>query len=185
VFIINPGIQKSSKLDLPLTPELFKTECFKYADWSYVYPKLNKSIQSILDTCPLKNNKKYTLVDVKVHTLNKGQTPCIPGYHCDNTKLTFDNTDTDHYHLLVTGEPFTEFMLDSWVESNPPPQNKLLDSNKVYDFFKVEAMTWYSYGNFNYHRGTEAQDNTTRLLLRVCESDKIRPRNEHFKPSYY
>jgi hypothetical protein len=94
--------------------------------------------KAALSVLPIKNNRKYVIVDVKVHMLKPGFSPAIPGWHTDgvprgerlnplsneepdifaqdcisNGITKIDNTvlRPTHFHMLVTGQGcLTEFI---------------------------------------------------------------------------
>lgn len=79
-----------------------------------------------LSVVPFRNDRKYVVVDTKIHMLMKGQSPAIPGWHTDGVPrqptgepfggppnlIMQDEACTPtgvklrppHYHLLVTGK---------------------------------------------------------------------------------
>jgi len=141
----------------------------------------------------LKNNRKYVVVDVKIHMLMPGFLPAIPGWHTDgvprpekdkpNLKLQEDKNDTI-YHLLVTGEGcLTEFINDP-IELEIPnePTSKLykivdeqIENLKIKSVISAPSCQVLTWDWWTLHRGIQAKIHEWRYLIRVAETDNLCP----------
>lgn len=122
----------------------------KNADIREVLNNSTENLDRLLLTCPLKNNKKHTSVDIKIQTLNIGNYTCIPGWHKDSI-----SDDDPWHHIYIVGENRTEF-------------------KKFGRVYKIPENTWYTY-QLQIHRGPRCIVDETRIFIRVTESDTVRP----------
>ena len=122
----------------------------KYAELERVFPLLTAELQAAVDACPVTGRSRL-FIDVKVQNLRVGQYTCVAGWHRD--------TITDprvRHHLFVLGANRTEFLGADGV------------------VFKIPEGEWHSYGH-DLHRGPRCLVSERRVLLRITESDVIRP----------
>lgn len=142
------------------------------------------SIMQLLATCPLVEGYAHTLVDIKVHDLKRGQVPCIPGWHIDHrTKQV--GKEREVYHLLISSDvSCTEFSLHELESDNVLHQEiaTLVPDSPV---LRIQPMRWYTYDNYSFHRGTQATKDGTRVLLRVCQTNRTGNTRHNFQPGYY
>jgi len=149
-------------------------------------------------------DRKYIIVDTKVHLLMPSFIPAIPGWHTDgvprgeemnpagrgkpNLRAQVEGLVTaPRYHLLTTGdfcpttfmtEP-TEFDLDLDLNSdlykNMSQQVNKLDSFKT---LEAPASTVVDWDWFNVHAAIPSRGRGWRYLIRVAETDHIPPRTD-------
>ena len=149
----------------------------------------------------IRNDKKYVLVDVKVHMLMQGFCPAIPGWHTDGVPRPVmsqsgkgapdialqEELDSPRYHLLTTGDHCStkfatvrNFVLDVPDE----PSNRLYaDINKqmteqenleqIETFAKPRQVVEFDW--WELHTAVYANKFGWRYLIRVTESDTMAP----------
>jgi hypothetical protein len=150
--------------------------------------------------------KKYITVDTKIHMLLPNMCPAIPGWHTDGVPrgLALDPTskgkpniqsqemlDSPIFHLLVTGEScLTHFVADRDIELNVPsePDTKLykMVSNQVQqkvaagelDTYEAPSCTAIKWDWWELHTGVQAKSHEWRFLIRVTESDIVKPKTD-------
>ena len=163
--IIYPIIRLSS--ESPFT----ELTC-KYANLRTIREICSPMIRAIIDTCRLSNNYRYQVIDIKPleYRANRSTT-IIQGWHLDGDRYPRD-TDEDSHHLIVFGAARTEFM----IGPHEYRENFLdeIDSRK-YMVWTIPEGIWIHYGNRNYHRGPVPDHDGNRLLIRITESNRIRP----------
>lgn len=137
-------------------------------------------LAGVLSACPVLGSRKFLCVDVKVSDLASGECTCIPGWHCDVTTDLLHPSRDDVHHIFVTGRhALTEFVstqMDILVGESCPlsEQVRQIEANG-YDIWRVPSCTWVTYGRRNYHRGPVSTGAERRLLVRVTETDVVRP----------
>lgn len=156
-----------------------------------------------LGAIKLHGDRKYVVVDTKVHLLMPGWIPAIPGWHTDgvprgeemnpggkgkpNLRAQEEGLVTaPRYHLLVTGTHCpTLFMnekrsfdvdldLSSSLYSELTRQVKELDGN--FETLATPASTVVEWNWWNIHAAQQAHGRGWRYLIRVAETDHIAPR---------
>lgn len=151
---------------------------FKYASLDYAYKHTTDEIRHLIDNITLKCNRKNVLIDIKFHSLDEGEYPAIPGWHIDCTNNPLHDSRADIHHIWVHGSCLTEFLKDSIIldvdgvtdfNSKIPPNT---------DIFSIKPQTVYTYGRFHIHRAAKSTINQDRLLVRITETDIIRPINK-------
>lgn len=150
---------------------------WKYCDIDWLWPKLNPFTQHIISKAPLKKSKKRILVDVKFQTLSPSITSCIPGWH-------LDGAESDIHHLFLCGsEGGTEFI----GEKVKIPDS--VDKNSYNKYISDDVKVWtapmnrfVTFSGMDFHRGVATQKETERILIRLTETDTIKPHNKSFKP---
>jgi hypothetical protein len=132
------------------TPEFF----VKYYPLKHV--RHHPLIRFVTDLMPIRGDRdgRHVLIDYKVQRLELGEATCIPGWHLD----TIQDPDAIH-HLAIIGHNRTEFLIDG--KMHRLPENSIA-----------------TYGTDVYHRGPVVEVPETRILIRVTESKKMRPRFE-------
>lgn len=149
----------------------------------------------------IRNDKKYVLVDVKVHMLMQGFCPAIPGWHTDGVPRPVmsqsgkgapdiqlqDMMDSPRYHLLTTGDHCsTKFAKIRNIVLDVPdePNNRLYaDINKqmteqddwgqIETFAKPRQIVEFDW--WELHTAVYANKFGWRYLIRVTESDTMAP----------
>jgi hypothetical protein len=126
---------------------------------------------------------KNILVDVKTHWLSKGDRPALSNWHFDN--IAWDNPAVreENNLLFISGDfCLTEFLAEDQVLQNGRATLKVLNSQD-WAAKKIPARTVVRYGRLA-HRASVAERTACRLLIRVSETDKTRPQNKRFDPTY-
>ena len=152
------------------------------------------------------NDRKYIIVDTKIHMLIPGMSPAIPGWHTDgaprDNKKNPNGTGMpdvfaqegddrfNRYHILVTGTGcLTKFIKQSIkvpVPSTPSDQIYALMSDFVrrrtteapWLAMEVPTCTAVEFDWWDIHTGVIATKKEWRYLIRVCESDYYEPRTD-------
>jgi hypothetical protein len=160
---------------------------YKYAHFDYVCHNTNDFVRSILDQAPIQGKHKHVLVDVKVQHLTPEKHSCIPGWHLDGPENPLHNSLPDVHHLFVIGGGSTEFIdepVTLYVEKEHKQKEivaKIPDTVKVRE---IEQECFNTFTRFDFHRGILAKKSLTRLLIRVSETDVIRPSFQPAKNLY-
>lgn len=157
---------------------------FKYACLEFARPYLTDYAREMIDHVPLSGGYRYVLLDLKVHDLLPGQYPCLPGWHCDGFVDPRQEGREERHHLFVTGQgALTEF-LDREVELELPLKVRgkaLLQlfrkqlNRKDWEPAPIPSCQWVRFGRRDFHRGPKAKKAERRLLMRITESDVLRP----------
>jgi len=157
----------------------------------------------------IRGDKKYIVVDTKVHMLMPGQCPAIPGWHTDGaprwselhksyTPLGQGPADLDvqeewdaagdvpRFHLLVTGKGcLTEFLVDP-IELFTPKAHNLyaqltgqINAKEALKRAFAPSCTVVEWDWWNLHQGIIATAREWRFLIRVTESNYHRPQPRH------
>lgn len=174
------------ELEIP-TPDLFPDKLFKNADINFVYEQSNQYVKYVLDSVKTENRHRRILVDVKVHNLEVGQHPCIPGWHCDTT-LEFDERGKPENHFLIAvGDNRTEFLADPFEWNDYSRNQRHIASNipDNVDVISIPNSTVCKFGRYDFHRGPRATVAGPRILIRVSETDIVTPRNKSFECNTY
>jgi hypothetical protein len=166
---------------------------FKYADIRFTLNHSADVIKDILKSCPFVGGFKNKLVDVKIHELNAGECPCVFGWHLDGNPDPFVYPKPEVYHLFLIGpEQSRTLFLDEPVEldvKTGTPQQLDADYKKQLatlnpKYSHAPEHTWITFTSEDFHSGPIANSNARRLLVRVCETDHIKPRNTIVEESF-
>lgn len=147
---------------------------YKYAKYSKVYENSTKAVQWLLDTCPNKNERKRTVVDVKLVHLEKGQNPCMPFWHTDCTMDMSHNTRPEIHYIYVVGAGSRTKFLWEPLDVTPDFENSI----EEHMCELIPEETWVSYGREHLHKCSPAERSGFRLLIRVTETDLIPYQNK-------
>lgn len=159
--------------------------------------------RSAIGAMDLKFDRKYIVVDTKVHMLLPNFSPAIGGWHNDgvprgkalnpqaklppNIQSQEELSDT-RFHLLVTGSGcLTRFIKGNDIELEVPdvPDTKLYNSmhtqiveglkNGTLDDYEIPSCTAVEFDWWDLHTGTFAKKHEWRYLIRVTETDHQPP----------
>lgn len=155
----------------------------KYGSPEFVIKNSSDQVRSIIqEMLPNINNKhNNVIIDVKVHDLKLGEMPCMNNWHMDCVGRHDEEFKEECHHLIIFGDcSRTIFLCDSITLENVP-NDKVINWNKVidlhpYNIFQIKPNHIYTYGR-NLHRGAPATKDGRRLLIRITETDKIKPQN--------
>lgn len=183
------GITESMTLPQP-RPQDYPKECWKNAPFNYVLYRCGEYCKFVLATAYglLKREHKHILVDIKVHDLKPGEHPCLPGWHCDSVLDPEHDSRPENHIIFVTGHGcLTEFTTGEYeletTKTDPRSYNKQLSEIKP-TYSSVKSCTLTKYGRWNFHRGPAAKIAEKRLLIRISETDVVRPRRQPFQVTY-
>lgn len=191
--IFNPTLPGLSKtLEQPNNLEFKNIQCFKYADYNHVWNRCdNDYVRYILSQIPIFNKHKYVLIDLKVHNLKIGETPCLPGWHLDgsiNPKRLPKQPEVMTLFVIGTTAR-TEFLAKQITLDIPDRYNFAMMSKfgaqlipKTYPVFTIPSCTFVTYTDSYFHRGSAASISECRLLIRTTETDIIEPQNRTYTP---
>lgn len=157
---------------------------FKYADMGFVYKNSTEPIRAILEQMPIVGDHKHIIVDVKFHDLEEGMYPCLPGWHMDCTLNPWHESKPEVHHIYVVGATCrTRFLAEDFVLHFPsmvPAQIKTAMNAVEHKSWKVDEGKVYRYDRFGLHAPSVAESTGKRLLIRITESDLIRPNRRFF-----
>jgi hypothetical protein len=155
----------------------------------------------------LRFDKKYIVVDTKVHMLMPNMCPAIPNWHTDGVPrgaelrpeakaapniFAQEEMDDTRFHLLVTGEGcLTEFILDDKVKLEVPTLGsdgnlysmindqvrKKVAANEL-SVMSAPTCTPIEFDWYDLHRGTLATKHEWRFLIRVTETNHMQPQTD-------
>ena len=134
------------------------------------------------------------LVDVRVHSLQKGYYPAIPGWHLDWLPRTNKGEDPivetipdyDHVVLIVAETSLTEFVAEPSALVLPD-KGAFEHANSELNLFKdvanlktdhVISGDMVQFTSRDWHRPSPAEGNEWRLLIRASRIDHKKPSNQ-------
>ena len=166
-------------------PDDFPALCFKNASREYVLRNTTKYVRDIIGAIPLRRKHRFISVDVKVHDIEPGRYPCIPGWHTDTVIDPRSNGRPEVHTLFVTGfASLTEFIGEQVCLTLPTTGNVLLEHFRAEidaispQIRKIPSCQLVTYGRYDFHRGSLGLSFEKRLLIRVSETDIIKPQNK-------
>jgi hypothetical protein len=162
--------------------------------------------RAALGAMNLKFDRKYIVVDTKIHMLMPNFSPAINGWHTDGVPRgsgldpqakaapnieAQEELDDTRFHLLVTGAGcLTEFVREQNIELEVPdtPSTdlyKMLDKQvkeKIetgeLSAVKVPSCTAVEFDWWDLHTGKPATEHEWRFLIRVTETDHMPPQTD-------
>lgn len=163
--------------------------------------------RAALGAMNIRHDRKYVVVDTKIHMLMPGFCPAIPGWHTDGVPrgpernpagkgkpdifAQEDGSIRPHrFHLMVTGTGcLTDFMEKSLVVGVPDDPDESLYkvvSEKVQELrqkkdlgiFTINPCQVYEWDWWNLHSAVKATKHEWRFLIRVCETDYYAPQTD-------
>ncbi len=161
--------------------------------------------RAALGAMNLQFDRKYIVVDTKVHMLMPDMCPAIPNWHSDgvprgaqllpeakeppNIFAQEEMTDS-RFHLLVTGEHcLTEFLdgptlldvpaePDTGLYSMVNEQVRQLIKDDKRKVITAPSCTPIEFDWYDIHRGVESTGHEWRYLIRVTETDHMPPQTD-------
>ena len=141
--------------------------------------KLVPELYSVIDNLiSLVEKKKYITIDVMKHNfINRGKTCTDPSFHIDGVN--------NEYVIWSIGDFRTEFLMDSIFvpglgELSPRDLAKPifeLTNEKTFSLIESPSSVPMKYDSRCIHRGRIAEAGHKRVMVRVCSSDLIKPKN--------
>ncbi|ANA86232.1 hypothetical protein SEA_LOZINAK_75 [Gordonia phage Lozinak] len=165
------------------------------------------AVRDLLERAPIVGDREYVFVDTKVSMLMPGWYPAIPGWHTDGVPRGDNGHPSDYghpslpkqltqrsprFHTIIAGNPcLTEFLKGDYELEIEHDQDNVLYSemtNKVEELAGRRTRTlmapkpqvWASWDWWQIHRAGEANRRGWRLLIRITESDLVRPATRDF-----
>ncbi len=155
--------------------------------WNNGGPILREFLDKLADTWRYTDN---IIIDQRIHKLQEGYYPAIPGYHLDwipriNKGQDIDLTtipDYEHVVLIIGETSLTEFVAEP-VEfpetySSFEPYNELLTIMPDLKTEHVVSGDMVHFTSRDWHRPVPALGSEMRLLIRASRVDHIKPANE-------
>lgn len=162
--------------------------------------------RAALGAMDLRNDRRYVVVDVKVHMLKPGMWPAIPGWHTDGVPRGGSMSPANglpniwkqegvatppRYHLLVTGTGcLTQFIRESSLMVRVPTAptadlyasvtrevNAMIGEGRATPY-AVPSCTVAEWDWWDLHRGVAATASEWRYLIRVTETDYLPPQTD-------
>lgn len=176
-----------------LNDALRKIISLKYADLNYAMDVCESDmVRQILRHAPIENRHERVLVDIKVHDLKKGQHTCVPGWHLDGS-IDPDGIKTkgEVHHLFVASRFCRTLFLDSPLDIPVDPSWTFAERSKkigallddmILSVFTIPNCRFVTYDDTFFHRGAQSEGDELRLLIRVTETDVIKPQNRVYTP---
>jgi len=162
--------------------------------------------RAALGAMNLRHDRKYIVVDTKVHMLMPGMCPAIPNWHTDGVPrgsalrpeakaspniFAQEQMTDSRFHLLVTGTGcLTEFINRKNLELDVPAEpdtalygmvNKQVREKVAagdLEVISVPTCTPVEFDWYHIHRGIEATQHEWRYLIRVTETDHMPPQTD-------
>ncbi|QAU06580.1 hypothetical protein SEA_WILLIAMBOONE_74 [Gordonia phage WilliamBoone] len=165
------------------------------------------AVRDLLERAPIVGDREYVFVDTKVTMLMPGWYPAIPGWHTDGVPRGEKGDPSDYgnpslpkqldrrsprFHTIIAGVPcLTEFLKgDHQLEITHDRDNQMYSemTNLVEDGLLYvggkstmpKPLVWSSWDWWQIHRATESLHRGWRLLIRITESDLVRPSTRDF-----
>ncbi len=165
--------------DPPGPNDLDDQPCFKYADYHKALKHCVPYVKSIAESVNLVGGYKYTLLDVKVIDLAEGQCPCLPGWHLDCTMNPHHPTRPETHHIFVSGAGSRTRFVVSPVELTLS-KDRIVNADQEIreqapEIYQIDECTLVKYSRSNLHAPSLAECEGRRLLIRVTETDLVRP----------
>lgn len=164
----------------------YPTVNYKYALLKHVLslPTTNDTVRQIVAQCPLRNDHKRVLIDIKVQHLTPSKTSCIPGWHLDGPGNPLHPSKPEIHHLYIhqeggetefIGKPF-ELHIDETMK-----HKTVVDMiPKKVPVTKTKPKHFATFTRFDFHRGINVKHPMIRLLIRLTETDTIIPNNKPY-----
>ena len=142
------------------------------------YPELVPVIDALIAKIP---QRKYITVDVMKHNfLTKGKTCRDTSFHVDGIK--------NHYIIWSIGSFRTEFLSESLEISSlgeMKPKDLAMEikikTSSTCKIMEAENSVPMLYDSSCIHRGRNAEAGSKRIMIRICSSDYIYPKNVDLK----
>lgn len=161
--------------------------------------------RAALSAMVLGNDRKYIVVDTKIHMLMPGFCPAIPGWHTDGVPRAVNgspvgsdapdlerqyNLRPPRYHLLVTGVGcLTQFLrprnLRFFAENKSTRLYETLSrevnkhvSHYPEDVYEAPSCQVIEWDWWEIHQGIVAKVKEWRFLIRVTETDYLAPKTD-------
>jgi hypothetical protein len=175
----NPPV-RVNQLDEEISSSNF-VHRFKNADLDFVLKQSSEDIRQLLNSAPLEFKHKYICVDIKSIITVEGQCVCLPGWHLDTVENPFNSDEKyeTHHILCLHSDDTTEYIKTELTLDIDPHDRIHTIRDKIdavpYDVFKAPRNAYITYSRLNFHRGPWAARAGRRTLIRLSETDVIKP----------
>lgn len=173
---------------LPLASVLRKERQFYQSSIEFVYDNGGPIAKEFIGKLPFLAHDNV-LVDLRVHSLQAGYYPAIPGYHLDWLPRTNKGADPivdtipdyDHVVLVVAESSLTEFVVDDMMIALPEVKafehanRQIKASGAKTEYIRSGDMVQFT--SRDWHRPSPALGNEWRLLIRASRIDHKQPVN--------
>ena len=145
--------------------------------------KDNLQLINLIKSCPLKNDRKKILIDIKVREYIKGE------YTCFNKELHLDGKNIikkrnslkdNRYYICILEGPSTKFIKHPFgIIYDPNLKLNQADVLKNYNLdrmlvYKLPLKVWNGYGEFHWHRGKYINKDCKRIFIKITETGYIK-----------
>lgn len=142
-------------------------------------------VAKLLALAPIVGDRRFVLVELRVADLAAGDAPGQATWHVDTVGEPWHASAPERHHLFVGGTACLPEFLAGPLELDVPTNGGAYARMDALDR-QVRALRpstrhapplrFVSYGRLNLHRARPALRAERRLLLRVTETDVLRPR---------
>lgn len=199
---------KGNSIESPMALEIENTPTLRQASLDMAIRYGGSLTRRALSAMEFTNTKKNIVVDTKVHYLMKDWSPSIPGWHTDGVprgkELNPAGKDEPYilsqetsgisrtvYHLMVCGDvSLTKFIQERNILLDVPDTpsrelyamltrqiNERVAKGNLHEI-RAEANRVYTWDFWETHSAEWAIGTGWRFLIRVTETDYIKPRTE-------
>ncbi len=175
---LGPGAPTPSLADLParglrgVSLETARAEATPY-------------VAKLLDLAPIAGDRRFVLVELRVADLAPGVAPGQATWHIDTVAEPWHDSAPERHHLFVGGTACLPEFLAEPVTLEVPTDGGAYARMQALDdqllalapaTLVAPACRFMTYGRLHLHRARPALRAGRRLLLRVTETDVVRPR---------
>lgn len=157
----------------------------KYVGLRAALALLPVDVCKVIKAAPIAGVHRWALVDVKADAFGAGDWPCIPGWHVDGNPDPASIELPEVHHLIVFGDvSLTEFLggpISIYTDGSPSSTAKAIRQAHG-PVVAIPDGEFVSYGPQGIHRCARARSAGNRLLIRVTETNHVRPRSARPHP---
>jgi hypothetical protein len=179
-IIYNADIPIRNYVDKNICLNSYTSRNYRLANIEKVYNR-EPGLRNLLDKAPLRHYPTKVLIDVRVQNLTKNQYTCAnKGWHLDGKALIKPRTYYDSvFHIITWGGAPTIFIKHPFSTDELYTDQRALASSlnlDVHPRYELKPYTYYTYGEFHWHRCGRATEDCTRFFIRIIESYYIKER---------
>lgn len=143
-------------------------------------------VAKLLDLAPLARDRRFVLVELRVAVLAAGEVPGQATWHIDTVAEPWHDSAPERHHLFVGSDACLPELLAGPVTLDVPAGGGAYARMQALDdqlralrpaTVVAPACRFVTYGRLHLHRARPALRADRRLLLRVTETDVVRPRD--------
>jgi hypothetical protein len=206
-FVFNRnGFKLGNTIPQPSQEQIKNTPALWNADLDTALKYGGELTRQAIGALNLRFDRKYIIVDTKIHMLMPNTYPALPSWHSDGVPrgimldpsakqppniFAQEELSDSRFHLLVTGEGcLTQFLKEKNVELIVPDepsstlyktvnqQVRLGVADGALTPYTVPTCTAVEFDWFELHRGVQATKHEWRFLIRVTETDHMTPQTD-------